>query len=69
MGIVPSGVKAGIPAEGLGVRAGVGTRLDDVEDCDGALAIGVGLGGRLRGPVDCVEAGVSCFFSRNHSYR
>jgi len=32
MGIVPSGVKVGILAEGLGVRVGVGTRLDDVED-------------------------------------
>lgn len=52
MGIVPSGVKAGvvsavegIVAEGLEVREGVGTRLDDVEDWDEVFNIGVGLKG------------------------
>jgi hypothetical protein len=74
MGIVPSGVKAGVvsaaegvAAKGLGVREGVGARLDDVEDCDGVLIIGIGLRGGLRGPVGRVEIRSSCLFSKSRS--
>ena len=57
----------GISTEGLGVHADVETRLDDMED--EILIIGIDLRERLRDPVNCVEIGVSCFFSRNRSYR